>query len=168
MIRILCLLFVAVTIFGTPSQAHPRDKARALYKEGLALKRSGKLDAALKCFHAAIHHNNEFTAAYLELGQTYALMENYRLSIYYYQQLLKTGGTENTSPEDLQVIHHLGHVYYYEGNYKAAVVLWTKLLSLQPHNYFAMFMLGKSYIGSGEQAKGEQLCDKAVEISCRS
>lgn len=165
MIRILCLLIAVVTIFATPSAAHPRDKARTLYKEGLALKRSGKLDAALKCFHAAIQHNNTFTAAYLELGQTYALMENYRLSLYYYQQLLKTGGTENTSSEDLQVIHELGHVYYYQGNYKAAVALWTKLLSLQPQNYFAMFMLGKSYIGSGEQAKGEQLCDRAIATS---
>lgn len=166
MIRILCLLFLAVILVQPIlAYAHPRDKAKALYKEGLALKRSGKLTAALKRFHAAIQHDNAFTAAYLELGQVYALMENYRQSIYYYQQLLKTGGTENTSPEDLQVIHELGHVYYYEGNYKAAVALWTKLLSLQPQNYFAMFMLGKSYIGSGEQTKGEELCDKAVDIS---
>lgn len=164
MIRILCLLLLAVVLVQ-PVLAHPRDKARTLYKEGVALKRSGKLQAALKCFHAAIQKDNAYTAAYLELGQTYALMENYRLSIYYYQQLLKTGGTENTSPEDLQVIHSLGHVYYYEGNYKAAVALWAKLLSLQPQNYFAMFMLGKSYIGSGDQAKGEQLCDKAVDSS---
>lgn len=164
MIRILCLLLVAAAL-AQPVLARPKDKARALYKEGIAFKRSGKLDAALKCFHAAIQQDNAYTAAYLELGQVYALMENYRLSIYYYKRLLKSGGTESTSPEDLQVIHNLGHVYYYEGNYKAAVALWTKLLSLQPQNYFAMFMLGKSYIASGEQAKGAQLCDKAVEIS---
>jgi len=164
MIRILCLLLLAVAL-AQPVLAHPKDKAKALYKEGVALKRSGKLDAALKCFHAAIVQDKAYTAAYLELGQVYALMENYRLSIYYYQRLLKSGGTESTTPEDLQVIHNLGHVYYYEGNYKAAVALWTKLLTLQPQNYFAMFMLGKSYIGSGDLAKGEQLCDKAVENS---
>ncbi len=164
MIRILCLLFLAVMLMQ-PAWSHPRDKAKTLYKEGMAFKRSGKLDAALKCFHAAIQHDNAFTAAYLELGQIYAQMENHRQSTYYYQQLLKTDGLAGTSPEDMQVMHNLGHVYYYEGNYKAAVALWTKLLSIQPENYFAMFMLGKSYIGSGERAKGEELCDKAVEIS---
>lgn len=161
MIRILCWLFLAAIIIQ-PVLGNPRDKAKALYKEGVALKRSGKMDAALKCFHAAIQHDNALTAAYLELGQIYASMENYRLSNYYYRQLLKTDGPQGTSSEDVQVMHNLGHEYYYGGNYKAAVALWTKLLSLQPENYFAMFMLGKSYIGSGEHAKGEELCDRAV------
>ncbi|WP_217607317.1 tetratricopeptide repeat protein [Chitinophaga sp. GbtcB8] len=162
MMRILCLLVIAVFTVQL-AIAHPKDKARALYKEGLVLKRSGKLDAALKFFHAAIIQDKNYTPAYLELGQIYALMENYRQSTYYYQQISKLDSTSNvTSPEDLQVLHDLGHVYYYEGNYKAAVVLWNRMLALQPQNYFAMFMLGKSYIGSGELQKGEELCDKAV------
>ncbi len=161
--RILCLLFVAAITMQI-AIAHPKDKAKIFYKEGLVLKRSGKLDAALKYFHAAIQEDKSFTPAYLELGQIYALMENYRLSIYYYRQILGADSLHNTDPEDLQVIHNLGHVYYYEGNFKAAVTMWSKLLAIQPQNYFAMFMLGKSYIGSGEQAKGEELCDKATSF----
>ena len=159
---ILCLLFVTALTMQL-AIAHPKDKARTFYKEGLVLKRSGKLDAALKYFHAAIQEDKTFRPAYVELGQIYALMENYRLSEYYYKQILNTDSLQrDVDPEDLQVIHNLGHVYYYEGNYKAAASMWSKLLTMQPQNYFAMFMLGKSYIASGEQAKGEELCDRAT------
>lgn len=162
MIRILCLLLLAVVLIMPSAIAHPREKARLLYKEGLALKRSGKLTAALKYFHAAIRKDDGFAPAYLELGQIYALLENYRQSIYYYRKLINEDNLSSAGPEDLQVIYHLGHVYYYEGNYKASAALWSRLLDLQPQNGFAMFMLGKSYIAAGEQTKGEELCDKAT------
>jgi tetratricopeptide (TPR) repeat protein len=164
MIRILCLLLAAVFTVQI-GIAHPKDKARTLYKEGLELKKSGRLNEALKFFHAAIIENKNFTLAYVELGQIYALMENYRQSTYYYRQILTLDSTEEVSPGDLQVLHELGHVYYFEGNYKAAVALWNRMLVLQPQNYFAMFMLGKSYIAAGEIQKGEALCDRAVLIN---
>ncbi|WP_282456574.1 hypothetical protein [Chitinophaga sedimenti] len=35
---------------------------------------------------------------------------------------------------------------------------------MQPMNAFAMFMLGKSYIGAGQLVKGQQICDQALAL----
>lgn len=56
----------------------------------------------------------------------------------------------------------LAHDLYDKGLFKRAIVQWKKVLYLQPTNGFAMFMLGKSYMGAGEQEKGKALCDKAI------
>jgi tetratricopeptide (TPR) repeat protein len=64
-------------------------------------------------------------------------------------------------PDDTQALQALAHNYYSSNNYSKAIIYWNRLLSLQPANAFARFMLGKSYIGNGEAAKGEALCDKA-------
>ena len=56
---------------------------------------------------------------------------------------------------------------YYNGfgvpqDYAQAAVQWNNILMQQPMNAFAMFMLGKSYICSGEVAKGQVICDRAL------
>lgn len=56
------------------------------------------------------------------------------------------------------------HELYDKGLFKRAIVQWKKVLHLQPTNAFAMFMLGKSYMGAGEQEKGEALCDQAIRL----
>lgn len=66
---------------------------------------------------------------------------------------------------DPRPMQALAHHYYLAGNYDAAIMYWGKLLSIQPENAFAMFMLGKSYIGNGEAAKGEALCDRALAVT---
>ncbi|WP_089783165.1 tetratricopeptide repeat protein [Chitinophaga sp. YR573] len=65
-------------------------------------------------------------------------------------------------PDDTQALQALAHNYYSSNNYGKAIIYWNRLLSLQPANAFARFMLGKSYIGNGESAKGEVLCDNAL------
>jgi tetratricopeptide (TPR) repeat protein len=87
--------------------------------------------------------------AYLHIRQT---DEGIR-QLQYCQQLC----TEDTRP-----IQALAHHYYLTGDYHAAISYWTKLVVMQPSNAFALFMLGKSYIGNGDIAKGEALCDKAI------
>ncbi|MBO9732269.1 MAG: hypothetical protein J7623_26745 [Chitinophaga sp.] len=57
-----------------------------------------------------------------------------------------------------QQAHHL----YHKKLYKRAIVQWKKVLHLQPGNAFAMFMLGKSYMGAGEATTGAAWCDKAI------
>lgn len=62
-----------------------------------------------------------------------------------------------------QLAHHL----YDSGHFKKAIVQWKKVLQLQPGNAFAMFMLGKSYIGVGDNKKGTALCDQAVKLTAK-
>jgi tetratricopeptide (TPR) repeat protein len=66
--------------------------------------------------------------------------------------------------DESRAIQALAHHYYLTGKYDAAISYWDRLLRLHPANAFALFLLGKSYIGKGEVAKGEALCDKALAV----
>ena len=58
----------------------------------------------------------------------------------------------------------MAHHYYASAQYDKSIICWKKLVKKQPDNAFAVFMLGKAYIGNGEVAKGEALCDEAIEM----
>ena len=60
----------------------------------------------------------------------------------------------------------LAHDLYDRKLFKRAITQWRKVLRMQPDNAFAMFMLGKSYMGMGKKERGEALCDKAIKNSC--
>lgn len=68
-------------------------------------------------------------------------------------------------PQDIPTIYTLAHTFYTKQEFKEAIEQWNLLLSLQPENAFAMFMLGKSYMGAGDTAKGSALCDKALSMN---
>jgi hypothetical protein len=98
-----------------------------------------------------------FTAIYSEPAAGYFAKErqvkvNYRPGIYVVKDTLLA----------VNRYQHQAHALYNKGLFKRAIVQWKKVLRLQPTNAFAMFMLGKSYMGAGEQVKGEALCDQAV------
>ena len=328
--RILCLLLIGFTSI-TRTIASPSDhdaKARQLYKEGLAFRSSGQLQAAVARFTAAINLNQSYTDAYLQLGdiyriqqqpakassqyqaalnrqpghigamrgladvsyeqheyekaltfalqlrqqgvigeslligqcyealeddsaaldallvacaempanseppyllaQLYATGEQYNTSIHYYQLAIRAdsnrsqlyyelgmmyfntndfaqailhfehaaalGQTLNADyhynlgvaciklaqtgkgiaqlqaaltqrPKDIPAIYTLAHTFYTQQEFKEAIKQWDLLLSLQPENAFAMFMLGKSYMGAGDTVKGTALCDKALSMN---
>ena len=65
-ILILCLLSA-----GTPTG----DRAKQLYKEGLHMKRDGRLDEAQQRFMAAIRADGGYAEAYLELAAIYRQQE---------------------------------------------------------------------------------------------
>ncbi|CAL1517066.1 tetratricopeptide repeat protein [Chitinophaga sp. MM2321] len=294
---ILCIHLLMLGIAVNTVLAHPvpvvHDKARDLYKEGMAFKKSGNQEAALQRFVAAISADSSFTAAYSELGdiyfdrksyeaallysrkaqqlgaemvsrliglsfyhlhqyenalealqqarneepdnqlipyqlaQIYAQLGDYRASIHYYREdlvidsthtnawyelgmmffntadfsaaatsfekaaalgykqdalfLLNTGVTwlrlqqtdkgidylckaQAINPRDEQIMYNLARAWYDKGNFKEASLQYEQVLYLQPTNAFVMFMLGKSYIGNGEEVKGGALCDKALSL----
>ncbi|PSL46663.1 hypothetical protein CLV51_103644 [Chitinophaga niastensis] len=98
-----------------------------------------------------------FTAAYSEpddiyFGNKSCAVINYREGIHANKDSLRIAARYEQQAHDL----------YNKGHFRQAVVQWKKLLRLQPTNAFAMFMLGKSYMGLGEEEKGAALCDKAM------
>lgn len=103
------------------------------------------------------------TAVYSEPGACYfdkkqATTGNYRASLYVVKDTLKA----------VNRYQHQAHDLYERKLFKQAIVQWKKVLHLQPTNAFAMFMLGKSYMGAGEKEKGEDLCDQAIMIGEQS
>lgn len=100
-----------------------------------------------------------FTAIYSEPAAGYfdkkqRITVNYRPGLYVVKDTLVIAARYQQQAHDL----------YDKRLFKQAIVQWKKVLHLQPANAFAMFMLGKSYMGAGEQEKGEALCDKAILI----
>lgn len=67
-------------------------------------------------------------------------------------------------PKDMRIMLSLANAYYKKQDYTNAVTQWNIILALQPMNAFAMFMLGKSYMGAGEVMKGQQICDQALAL----
>ena len=70
-------------------------------------------------------------------------------------------------PKDVQVMTNLANAWYKKQDFKNAITQWNNILLQQPLNGFAMFMLGKSYICSGEIARGQAICDQALTLGER-
>ncbi|RAJ83504.1 tetratricopeptide repeat protein [Chitinophaga dinghuensis] len=98
---------------------------------------------ALFCFHAGV--------AAMQCGQLDKSI----------QLLTKASALD---PDNEQVLFNLAHANYRKENYPAAVDAWKAVLKHQPGNAFALFMLGKSYMGAGEKEKGERICDQAQQM----
>ena len=96
---------------------------------------------------------------YLHLGTAYLHIRQVEKGVQHLQSCL---ALRENDPRPMQA---LGHHYFLAGNYGAAITYWDKLVTIQPENAFALFMLGKSYIGNGEVAKGEELCDRALAVT---
>lgn len=67
-------------------------------------------------------------------------------------------------PKDIRIMLSLANAYYKKQDYTHALTQWNGILVMQPMNAFAMFMLGKSYIGAGQLVKGQQICDQALAL----
>ena len=68
------------------------------------------------------------------------------------------------NPAEARALQSLAHISFTNGKYEDAILYWDKLLLLQPGNAFALFMLGKSHISSGRTERGEELCNKALQM----
>lgn len=93
---------------------------------------------------------------YLHIGTACLQSKQYNKGIRYLHHCL------DLRSKDTAAIQAIAQYSYVNGDYQQAIAYWQQLLNIQPENAFAMFMLGKSYIGHGEQQKGEQYCDRAT------
>ncbi|WP_343702486.1 tetratricopeptide repeat protein [Chitinophaga sp.] len=96
---------------------------------------------------------------YLNLGMAHLRQADYDNAIQHLQTAL------SLRPKDIQIMLSLANACYNKQDYRQAATQWNKILVMQPQNAFAMFMLGKSYMGCGELAKGQAICDQALKIS---
>jgi tetratricopeptide (TPR) repeat protein len=67
-------------------------------------------------------------------------------------------------PGDINVLNTVAEAYYYKGKYQEAIDYWDKILSYDKQNASALYMIGMSFQKKGDKAKGQQLCDKAIEM----
>ena len=67
-------------------------------------------------------------------------------------------------PADLDLLYSIAHTYYRIKKYDQAIDYWDRILSYDKQNARALYMIGMSYQKKGDNKKGQQLCDKAIEM----
>ncbi|HEY0272711.1 MAG TPA: tetratricopeptide repeat protein [Chitinophaga sp.] len=171
-----------------PSSSEPPYLLAQLYAAG------GHYDASIRYYRQAIRIDSNRSQLYYELGMIYFNTNDYTQAVQHFEHAAALGQPLNADyyynlgvaclkmarpdrgiallqtalrlrPGDIPVIYTLAHTYYARQEFKEAIEQWNLLLSLQPENAFAWFMLGKSYMGAGDTVKGSALCDKALSMS---
>jgi tetratricopeptide (TPR) repeat protein len=96
---------------------------------------------------------------YLEnLGIAYLNAGNLEQGVAMLGEILKR------KPSDLNILNMVAEAYYYKGKYQEAIDYWDQVLFYDKTNYSSLYMIGMSYQKKGEKAKGELLCDKAIQM----
>jgi len=67
-------------------------------------------------------------------------------------------------PADLDLLYSIADTYYRLKKYDSAIDYWDRLLSFDKQNARAVYMIGMSYQKKGDEEKGKQLCDRAIEM----
>jgi len=67
-------------------------------------------------------------------------------------------------PSDFNLLDMVAEAYYDNKKYDDAMNYWDTLLGYDKTNASALYMIGMCYLKKGDKAKGQQLCDKAIEM----
>ena len=96
---------------------------------------------------------------YLEnLGNAYINVKEYDKGIEVLKEVMKR------KPSDQELIYQVAQAYFKAKKYQEAIDTWDIVLGLDKTNANVLYMIGLSYQKKGEKAKGQQLCDKAIEM----
>ncbi len=148
---------------------------------------------AAKYYQQAIVLDSTNPRWYYELAMSYSAIPDDRTALQYYEQAIAKGYKmdndfiENMSnsyvlsgqgekgielmkkllekrPADLVLLNNIADTYYRLKKYQEAMDHWDKMLFYDKQNARALYMIGMCYQKKGDRAKGEALCDKAIEM----
>ncbi|MFM9911806.1 MAG: tetratricopeptide repeat protein [Chitinophagaceae bacterium] len=96
---------------------------------------------------------------YMEnLASAYLNVGNYEKGIGILEEILKR------KPQDQELLFNIGDAYYKIKKYPQAIEYWDQILVIDSKNATALYMMGMAFQKKGETQKGEQLCDKAIQM----
>lgn len=96
---------------------------------------------------------------YLEnLGNAYINVKEYNKGIEILKEVMKR------KPSDQELIYQVAQAYFKAKKYQEAIDTWDIVLGIDKTNANVLYMIGLSYQKKGEKQKGQQLCDKAIEM----
>lgn len=99
------------------------------------------------------------TTDYLEnLANAYVNVRQYDKGAEVLREVLKK------KPTDQEVLYQLGQALFNGGKYQEAIDSWDQVLAINKENAEALYMIGLSYQRMGEKQKGQQLCDRAIQM----
>ena len=130
-----------------------------IYELGLICYAQNDNKNALKYIKEAGDKGYPKDNGYLQnLGIAYIDAGNFNDGIGLLTDLLKK------RPSDFNLLDVVAEAYYDNKKYDDAMNYWDTLLGYDKTNASALYMIGMCYLKKGEKAKGEQLCDKAIEM----
>jgi tetratricopeptide (TPR) repeat protein len=68
-------------------------------------------------------------------------------------------------PSDVNILNILGEAHYDIKKYDEAIGYFDRILEADKNNAEALYMIGMCFQKKGDKAKGQALCDKAIEIN---
>ena len=134
-------------------------KAQWIYEAGLTYFAIPNAKKAIEYFELAIAKGYKTTndvlenlsAAYIQAGQP-------QKGIDLMKKLLEK------KPADMAILWNLAQAHYKTNKYDEAIEYWDRMLYYDKANAKPLYMIGLCYLKKGDKAKGEQLCDKAIEM----
>jgi tetratricopeptide (TPR) repeat protein len=130
-----------------------------IYELGLICYAQNDNKNALKYIKEAGDKGYPKDNGYLQnLGIAYIDAGNFNDGIVILTELLKK------RPSDFTLLDMVAEAYYDDKKYDDAMNYWDTLLGYDKTNASALYMIGMCYLKKGDKGKGQQLCDKAIEM----
>jgi tetratricopeptide (TPR) repeat protein len=134
-------------------------QSRWIYEMALIYYAMRDDKAALKYLLEAAEKGYKQDAEYLEnLGIAYLNSGETEKGLDVFKQLLQR------RPSDPQILEMLAQACYDAKKWDDAIGYWDQVLALDKENASALYMIGMSYQKKGDKAKGQALCDKAIQL----
>jgi tetratricopeptide (TPR) repeat protein len=134
-------------------------KVNWIYEAGLVFYAIPDNKKALRYIELAGEKGYKKSNDYLEnLGNAYINVNDYEKGIAVLKEVLQK------KPSDQELIYQVAQAYYKAKKYQEAIDTWDMILALDKTNARALYMIGLAYQKKGEKQKGQQLCDKAIEM----
>ena len=126
---------------------------------GNTLARLDRPEDAIWCFQKALQLDPQFFTALHSLGFAYQSLENFTQAIKYYHRALKA----DAAPADAaNIYHHLGAVYYRQGNYKKAQIYFKKAIKTNPQEPGPYYDLSIALFDRQQIPESMQLLENAL------
>jgi tetratricopeptide (TPR) repeat protein len=109
------------------------------------------LEAANKGYKQDAEFQENLSIAYLDNGEIEKGLD-----------ILK--GLLQRRPSDQHILELVAQASYDAKKWDDAIGYWDQILALDKENASALYMIGMSYQKKGDVAKGQALCDKAIQI----
>jgi len=109
------------------------------------------LEAADKGYKRDAEYLENLSIAYLNNGETEKGLEMLK-------EMLQR------RPGDQHILEMLAEACYDAKKWDDAIGYWDQLLAQDKQNASALYMIGMSYQKKGDKAKGQALCDKAIQM----
>jgi len=130
-----------------------------MYEAGLTYYAVPDDKKAIYWFERAAASGYKRSNDYIEnLGNAHLNAGNYEKGAALLKEVLER------KPGDQEVLYNIADAYYRGGKYQDAINYWDQVLTQDNKNASALYMIGMSYQKKGEKEKGQQLCDRAIQM----